>query len=133
MVVIVIIIIVAVVVLHVVVVVIVVVDSRNLPLKFGLNQVINIWYIVVVVVVIIVVVVSGAVVIKTCFYFDLLNLKILPRDISAAKIAESLLLILSVISNTNPDGAEIVWLVNMVFFALGQTTHDLDKLTAVLV
>ena len=64
--------------------------------------------VVVVVVVIVVVVVSGAVVIKTCFYFDLLNLKILPRDISAAKIAESLLRILRVISNTNPDGAEIV-------------------------
>ena len=36
-----IIIIVAVVVVHVVVVVIAVVDPRNLPLKFGLNQVIN--------------------------------------------------------------------------------------------
>ena len=46
-----IIIIVAVVVVHVVVVVIAVVDPRNLPLKFGLNQVINRWDVVDVVVV----------------------------------------------------------------------------------
>jgi len=57
-------------------------------------------------------------------------------NISAAKILEFGLLILRVSSNTNPDGAEIVCLVDLVlglFFALAQSTLDSDKLTAVLV
>ena len=90
--------------------------------------------VVVVGVVVVLVVVSGTVDVTS--YFDLLNLKILPCNISAAKILEFGLLILRVISNTNPDGAEIVCLVDLVlglFFALAQSTVDSDKLTSVLV
>ena len=64
-------IIVVVVVFHVVVVVIAVIDPRNLPLKFGLNQVINKWYVVDVVIVSIVV---NVVVVVMAIVFDPRNL-----------------------------------------------------------